>query len=57
MAKAECPEHGEQEVIRTGVTRGVDPYMTERLECGHTVTCYGLDEPSIILETGRSLWL
>jgi len=53
---AECPEHGEQEVISTGVTRGVDPYMTERLECGHTVTCYGLNEPSIILETGRSLW-
>lgn len=50
---ATCPEHGAQEVVGFGATRGPDPYGIDVLACGHDVICLGPGEPYVIVGTRR----
>lgn len=45
----DCPEDGEQAVLRAYASKGSDPYNVNVLQCGHHVSCFGPGESNIIV--------
>ena len=51
---AECPEHGNQEIVGYGSSGGPDPYTVEMLKCKHKVICLGPGDPMTIIGEWKS---
>lgn len=51
----ECPNHGDQDVVRHSVTRGADPYDIEILACGCGLVWFGppADGPPAVIDDAR----